>query len=164
MIKTIQNVWKERKISSIYRFWKYQKLEPNLPFIGSIFANSLLEKNQDFFVEEKWSFPEPPEFVEKEYVDNVQVNSGSTIGLSCIVRGTPQPVIEWRRDGQTVTSGISDNGQRITVEAPPSTSRMTCLVTNKGGSISRDFFVKVRFKKIYFCTFDFITMLQNGNQ
>ncbi|PAV72711.1 hypothetical protein WR25_18698 isoform C [Diploscapter pachys] len=85
---------------------------------------------------------EPPEFVEKEYVDNVQVNSGSTIGLSCIVRGTPQPVIEWRRDGQTVTSGISDNGQRITVEAPPSTSRMTCLVTNKGGSISRDFFVK----------------------
>lgn len=49
---------------------------------------------------------EPPEFLEKEVGQNVQVISGSPLSLSCTVRGSPAPVIEWRKDGMIITDGV----------------------------------------------------------
>ena len=61
------------------------------------------------------------------------------------MKGNPRPVIEWRRDGETVIDSkrITNDGQRLLIESVDTgTSRYTCLVTNKAGSIARDFFVQ----------------------
>ncbi|WKY14387.1 hypothetical protein Q1695_000159 [Nippostrongylus brasiliensis] len=88
---------------------------------------------------------EPPEFVEKQIEQDIQVNSGAPVNLGCVVKGSPTPAIEWRKDGMTVSrDALSDNGQRLTMVSQGMTShRFTCLVTNKAGSITRDFFVQV---------------------
>ncbi|VDN20583.1 unnamed protein product [Cylicostephanus goldi] len=120
---------------------------------------------------------EPPEFIEKQFDQNVRVISGSPLSLACLVKGHPQPLIEWRKDGQTITDNVfsgsplslaclvkghpqpliewrkdgqtitenvfSDNGQRLTMDSQGMTThRFTCLVSNKAGSVARDFFVQ----------------------
>ncbi|VDM79574.1 unnamed protein product, partial [Strongylus vulgaris] len=87
---------------------------------------------------------EPPEFVEKQFDQNVRVISGSPLSLACLVKGSPTPLLEWRKDGQTITENVfSDNGQRLTMDSQGMTThRFTCLVSNKAGSIARDFFVQ----------------------
>ncbi|VDM60008.1 unnamed protein product [Angiostrongylus costaricensis] len=87
---------------------------------------------------------EPPEFVEKQFDQNIRVISGSPLSLACLVKGSPFPLIEWRKDGVTITDNVfSDNGQRLTIDSNGMTThRFTCLVSNKAGSIARNFFVQ----------------------
>uniref|UniRef100_A0A0K0DR60 Immunoglobulin domain protein n=1 Tax=Angiostrongylus cantonensis TaxID=6313 RepID=A0A0K0DR60_ANGCA len=106
---------------------------------------------------------EPPEFVEKQFDQNIRVISGSPLSLACLVKGSPFPLIEWRKDGMTITDNVfsffhstynqplfcsqalsfSDNGQRLTIDSNGMTQhRFTCLVSNKAGSIARNFFVQ----------------------
>lgn len=61
------------------------------------------------------------------------------------MKGNPLPQIEWRKDGETIVDSkrITDDGQRLLIESVDTgTSRYTCLVTNKAGSVARDFFVQ----------------------
>ncbi|KIH59142.1 immunoglobulin domain protein [Ancylostoma duodenale] len=87
---------------------------------------------------------EPPEFIETQFDQNVRVISGSPLSLACLVKGSPTPLLEWRKDGQTITENVfSDNGQRLKMDSQGMTThRFTCLVSNKAGSIARDFFVQ----------------------
>ncbi|CAI4229355.1 unnamed protein product [Auanema sp. JU1783] len=87
---------------------------------------------------------EPPEFVETEYDQDVQIIAGSALALACYVKGNPRPNIEWRKDSETIVEKVfSDDGQKLNMESvKPGTSRYTCLASNKAGSIARDFFVQ----------------------
>ncbi|EYB86265.1 hypothetical protein Y032_0282g1277 [Ancylostoma ceylanicum] len=87
---------------------------------------------------------EPPEFIETQFDQNVRVISGSPLSLACLVKGFPTPLLEWRKDGQTITENVfSENGQRLKMDSQDMTThRFTCLVSNKAGSIARDFFVQ----------------------
>ncbi|CAJ0583273.1 unnamed protein product, partial [Mesorhabditis spiculigera] len=95
---------------------------------------------------------EPPQFVEKQFDQNVQVVQGSQLSLSCPVSGQPKPKIEWRRDGEPVGEEhgvtIFDEGEKIVLnyenihKDDKAHSRYTCHVMNKAGNVSRDFFVQ----------------------
>ncbi|KJH48751.1 immunoglobulin domain protein [Dictyocaulus viviparus] len=135
------------RTTTVWRFNNSEMLPENMqiPLDGqrAFIVNATLSNTGTFTCIVKNS-AEPPEFVEKQFDQSVRVISGSPLSLTCLVKGFPPPVIEWRRDGMTITDNVfSDNGQRLTISSQGiTTSRFTCLVSNKAGSITRDFFVQ----------------------
>ncbi|GMT31155.1 hypothetical protein PFISCL1PPCAC_22452 [Pristionchus fissidentatus] len=92
----------------------------------------------------------PPEFTEAQFDQNVQVTAGQPLSLACRSSGSPNPVVEWKKDGETLSAGVnlSEDGQLINMEAAES-GRYTCIVKNKAGTISRDFFVQSIAKPVF---------------
>ncbi|CAJ0933934.1 unnamed protein product, partial [Mesorhabditis belari] len=94
---------------------------------------------------------EPPQFVEKQFDQNVQVVRDTQMSLKCLVTGQPHPTITWRRDGEPIAldSGVifSDSFQRILLDyekihkGDKGQSRYTCHASNQAGIVTRDFFV-----------------------
>ncbi|KAK6759923.1 hypothetical protein RB195_021467 [Necator americanus] len=122
------------------RVFLVDALPANAGIYTCIVRNSAGESRKNIHV----TVLEPPEFIEKQFDQNVRVISGSPLSLACLVKGSPAPLLEWRKDGQTITENVfSDNGQRLTMDSQGMTThRFTCLVSNKAGSIARDFFVQ----------------------
>ncbi|VDK18588.1 unnamed protein product [Anisakis simplex] len=61
----------------------------------------------------------PPEFVEKEYMDNIQITTGIALTLTCYVNGNPQPTIRWLRDGRDIhdkSAAFSDSNQKLIIQ------------------------------------------------
>ncbi|CAD6189244.1 unnamed protein product [Caenorhabditis auriculariae] len=87
---------------------------------------------------------EPPEFLEKEYNESIRLIRGQPLNLACLVSGNPRPNIEWRMDKETIIGpAISDDGQKFDIDKlNGSSAHVVCLVSNKAGSIARDFFVQ----------------------
>ncbi|VDK86259.1 unnamed protein product, partial [Onchocerca ochengi] len=89
----------------------------------------------------------PPSFRDKKYESNIQVTSGNALTLTCYVDGHPAPNVQWLRDGQILIeshASINDRNQKLVVQHNDyANHRYTCIVSNKAGNISREFFVQV---------------------
>lgn len=77
--------------------------------------------------------------------------NGQQETLRCNVHGSPMPSIQWYRDGIALpeatnkpTLVVKSNGEND----PLAKSRYSCVVSNKAGTVSKDFFVQVRIWKI----------------
>ncbi|GMT05475.1 hypothetical protein PENTCL1PPCAC_27649, partial [Pristionchus entomophagus] len=90
----------------------------------------------------------PPEFTEAQFDQNVQVTAGQPLSLACRAAGSPAPIVEWKKDGEVITGTVSEDGQLINMESAES-GRYTCIVKNKAGTISRDFFVQSIAKPVF---------------
>ncbi|VDL71886.1 unnamed protein product [Nippostrongylus brasiliensis] len=80
---------------------------------------------------------EPPEFVEKQIEQDIQVNSGAPVNLGCVVKGSPTPAIEWRKDGMTVIKPptIMDSEETAVVEVIESQSAILQCPVNAGADV-----------------------------
>ncbi|VDO39133.1 unnamed protein product [Onchocerca flexuosa] len=89
----------------------------------------------------------PPSFRDKKYESNIQVTPGTALALTCYVDGHPAPNVQWLRDGHILIeshASINDRNQKLVVQHNDyANHRYTCIVSNKVGNISREFFVQV---------------------
>ncbi|CAB3399927.1 unnamed protein product [Caenorhabditis bovis] len=86
---------------------------------------------------------EPPEFVEKDYEENQKLIVGTPLILSCLAKGDPKPDTKWFINGQEAHEENILDGDRLRIETlMKQSNQVSCVVTNKAGSISRDFFVQ----------------------
>uniref|UniRef100_A0A1I7X4B3 Immunoglobulin I-set domain protein n=1 Tax=Heterorhabditis bacteriophora TaxID=37862 RepID=A0A1I7X4B3_HETBA len=120
------------------RVFLVDTLPSNMGTYTCIVRNSAGESKKNVHV----TVLEPPEFIEKEFKQNVRVISGSPLSLTCLVKGSPTPVIEWRRDGETITDKsvsppkISDTGDRTLIEVTEGqTATLQCPVDAGGVDI-----------------------------
>uniref|UniRef100_A0A914V1Q2 Ig-like domain-containing protein n=1 Tax=Plectus sambesii TaxID=2011161 RepID=A0A914V1Q2_9BILA len=95
----------------------------------------------------------PPEFRDREFEQNIEVNAGNPWTLTCHVTGSPTPEVTWQRDGRPILDNsdeggvtFSENNQVLRIEQMSngqSNQRYTCQAKNKAGAISRDFFLQI---------------------
>ncbi|CAF2138019.1 unnamed protein product, partial [Rotaria magnacalcarata] len=79
--------------------------------------------------------PEPPTVLEQ--LQPVVTGLYQKVVLRCVISGTPQPTIEWYKDGQQITSNTTYENFRATYtiwETSGSSSGMyTCRAFNEAG-------------------------------
>jgi len=80
--------------------------------------------------------------------DNVTAASNTTITIRCPVSGVPTPSVNWKKDGDEITSGVeylvtSDNSLVIEGAVADDSGEYTCSVKSVSGSDSGSSSVKI---------------------
>jgi hypothetical protein len=88
----------------------------------------------------------------------VALIEGQQETLNCNAHGNPLPKIAWYRDGVALHDVA--NKPTLTIKAAAegdilTKNRYSCIVSNEAGTVSKDFFVHVRFKKENWLVFVF---------
>lgn len=78
---------------------------------------------------------------------NMSVLSGANVTFYCQVLGSPDPIIEWWKNGRVVAkqkgnSRVQDRFTMINVQ-PSDAGRITCKASNERGKVSKDAFLTV---------------------
>ncbi|XP_075228407.1 hemicentin-1-like isoform X2 [Lycorma delicatula] len=92
---------------------------------------------------------ETPSIEGSDFTEEIKVRSSDYLKLTCIVSGTPEPVVTWLRNG-LLTNGLITNDTRDTnnnnvysVSLPALGGKYSCVASNKAGVAEKHFSVKV---------------------
>jgi len=97
-------------------------------------------------------FTEPPTIVDQKGGDTeeVQVQAGDLVRMTCRTTGRPTPDVVWLREGRPVVGGEMDS-YSLTLRhvSVAQSGRYLCQVTNRAGSANFTYAIVVRGRLVY---------------